>query len=121
MKPRSSTPFSSTVRTEGLPSGDAVASAIAVGSGSLSRTCSNQRANCRIGSASQCASLSGSPRYSRLISASDIQFEVVSVDDDARGAALGECTEEHGLRQRLLHLTLDQPRHRPRPECAVKT
>jgi len=59
--PRGSTPFSSTMRADGWPSRVVVPSAIAVGSTSLSRTCSNQCANCLKGSGSDSVSLSGSP------------------------------------------------------------
>src|SRR6267143_1707694 len=120
MNPRSSNPLSSTVRTEGRLSGDAVASAIAVGSASRSRTCSNQCVNWRIGFGSECASLSGSPTYSRRMSARDIQLDLVTLDDNARGSAFGQRTEKHRFRERLLHLALDQPCHRTRAECTVE-
>ena len=53
-KPLSSVSFSSTIRTDGLPSGVDVASAIDSGTSTpASRASSNQRRNCRCGSGSR--------------------------------------------------------------------
>src|SRR5688500_9647160 len=113
-------PLSRTVRTEGRPSRVAVARAIAVGSGSVARICSNQAANCLKGSVSAAASSSGAPRYSRRILSTCRQADLVALDVHADGAPGSEGAEEQHLGQRLLDDALDQARHRPRTEGAVE-
>src|SRR5688572_10385795 len=92
---------------------------MAVGSCSVWRTCSNQVENWRKGSASERTSSRASPRYSRRMSARDMNLVVLNTD--ANDGAVAEFPEEQPLGQRLLDDALDQPRHGPGAEGAIET